>query len=110
MSALAKKNTLAFVEDFISALKRRWPKALLQFEDFAINHATPLLESYRDELCCFNDDIQGTAGVTAASLLAAARAAGKSIEEMNIAFLGAGSGRVWYCRAIDSSDGGARGQ
>ncbi|WP_257266163.1 NAD-dependent malic enzyme [Endozoicomonas sp. ONNA2] len=81
----------AFVDDFIRALKRRWPKALLQFEDFAINHATPLLEKYRDELCSFNDDIQGTAGVTAASLLAAAKAAGKSIEEMTIAFLGAGS-------------------
>ncbi len=80
-----------FVESFIQALKHRWPKALLQFEDFAINHATPLLEKYRDELCCFNDDIQGTAGVTAASLLAAAKAAGKSLEDMKVTFLGAGS-------------------
>ena len=80
-----------FVESFIKALKRRWPNALLQFEDFAINHATPLLETYRDELCSFNDDIQGTAGVTAATLLAAAKAADKSIEDMNVAFLGAGS-------------------
>ena len=80
-----------FVESFILALKRRWPNALLQFEDFAINHATPLLEKYRDELCSFNDDIQGTAGVTAATLLAAAKAAGKSIEDMKVAFLGAGS-------------------
>ncbi len=80
-----------FLEEFIYAVKRRWPKALLQFEDFAINHATPLLEKYRDELCCFNDDIQGTAAVTAASLLAAAKAAGKSLEDMTIAFLGAGS-------------------
>ncbi len=81
----------AFVADFIRALKRRWPKALLQFEDFAISHATPLLEKYRNELCSFNDDIQGTAGVTAATLLAAAKAAGKSLENMKIAFLGAGS-------------------
>ena len=80
-----------FVESFIKALKRRWPNALLQFEDFAINHATPLLEKYRSELCSFNDDIQGTAGVTAATLLAAAKAADKSIEDMKIAFLGAGS-------------------
>ena len=80
-----------FVESFIKALKRRWPNALLQFEDFAINHATPLLETYRDELCSFNDDIQGTAGVAAATLLAAAKAADKSIEDMNVAFLGAGS-------------------
>lgn len=81
----------AFLEEFICAVKRRWPKALLQFEDFAINHATPLLEKYRDALCCFNDDIQGTAAVTTASLLAAANAAGKSLEEMTVAFLGAGS-------------------
>ena len=80
-----------FLERFIQALKRRWPNALLQFEDFAINHATPLLEKYRDELCSFNDDIQGTAGVTAATLLAAAKAADKSIEDMKVAFLGAGS-------------------
>ncbi|WP_263081485.1 NAD-dependent malic enzyme [Endozoicomonas sp. Mp262] len=80
-----------FVDLFIQALKRRWPEALLQFEDFAITHATPLLEKYREQLCCFNDDIQGTAGVTAASLLAAGKVAGKSIEDMKIAFLGAGS-------------------
>ena len=80
-----------FVDCFIQALKRRWPNALLQFEDFAIHHATPLLEKYRDELCCFNDDIQGTAAVTAASLVAAGKVAGKSIEEMRFAFLGGGS-------------------
>lgn len=80
-----------FVDRFIQSLKRRWPRALLQFEDFAINHATPLLEKYRDQLCCFNDDIQGTAGVTAATLLAAGKVAGKSIDGMTIAFLGAGS-------------------
>lgn len=80
-----------FVDNFIQALKRRWPNALLQFEDFAINHATPLLEKYQDELCCFNDDIQGTAAVTAATLLSAARAADKPIEQMKVAFLGAGS-------------------
>lgn len=80
-----------FVAMFISALKRRWSNALLQFEDFAINHATPLLDKYRDELCSFNDDIQGTAGVTAATLLAAATAADKAIEDMGVAFLGAGS-------------------
>lgn len=80
-----------FVDEFISAVKRRWPNVLLQFEDFAIHHATPLLEKYRDELCAFNDDIQGTAGVTAATLLAAAKVADKPLEEMKIAFLGAGS-------------------
>ena len=80
-----------FVDMFIKAVKRRWPNVLLQFEDFAINHATPLLEKYRNDICSFNDDIQGTAGVTAASMLAAARACGKSLESMRVAFLGAGS-------------------
>ena len=80
-----------FVDSFIQAVKRRWPEVLLQFEDFAINHATPLLQKYRDELCCFNDDIQGTAAVAAATLLSAARRAGKSIENLKVAFLGAGS-------------------
>ena len=80
-----------FVDMFIQAVKRRWPNVLLQFEDFAINHATPLLEKYRNDICSFNDDIQGTAGVTAASMLAAAQASGKALEDMKIAFLGAGS-------------------
>ena len=88
---ISEEEYFEFVDSFIQALKHRWANALLQFEDFAINHATPLLERYRDELCCFNDDIQGTAGVTAASLLAAAKAAGKPIEDMKVAFLGAGS-------------------
>lgn len=48
----------AFVEEFIQAVKRRWPNVLLQFEDFAQNNATPLLNRYRDEICCFNDDIE----------------------------------------------------
>ena len=80
-----------FVDNFIQALKRRWPSALLQFEDFAINHATPLLEKYRSELCCFNDDIQGTAAVAAGTLLSAAQSVGKNFEDLKVAFLGAGS-------------------
>ena len=50
-----------FVDAFIQAVKRRWPGVLLQFEDFAQNNAMPLLDKYKDDLCCFNDDIQGTA-------------------------------------------------
>ncbi|PJE79737.1 NAD-dependent malic enzyme [invertebrate metagenome] len=80
-----------FVDQFIQAVQRRWPNVLFQFEDFAINHATPLLEKYRDQLCTFNDDIQGTAAVTAASLVAACKVAGKKLEDLRIAFLGAGS-------------------
>jgi len=80
-----------FVECFIQAVKRRWPNVLLQFEDFAQPKAMPLLERYRDELCCFNDDIQGTAAVTVGSLLAACRANGSKLSAQRVTFVGAGS-------------------
>ncbi|WP_394170155.1 NAD-dependent malic enzyme [Saccharospirillum alexandrii] len=81
----------AFIEQFIQAVKRRWPDALLQFEDFAQTNAMPLLERYREELCCFNDDIQGTASVCVATLLAACKAKGEPVSEQRVAFVGAGS-------------------
>ncbi len=80
-----------FVDKFIQAVKRRWPKALLQFEDFAQANAMPLLEKYKDQLCCFNDDIQGTAAVTVGTLLAACRARGEKLSDQRILFVGAGS-------------------
>lgn len=81
----------SFVDDVLIAVKRRWPKALIQFEDFAQKNAMPLLEKYRDQYCCFNDDIQGTAAVSVGSLIAASRAAGKQLKDQTVAFLGAGS-------------------
>ena len=80
-----------FVDEFIQALKVRWPNALLQFEDFAQDHATPLLNRYRDQLCCFNDDIQGTAAVTVGTLMAACKAKGEHLKDQCIVFAGAGS-------------------
>lgn len=81
----------AFVDEFIQAIKVRWPDALLQFEDFSQAHATPLLNRYRDELCCFNDDIQGTASVAVGTLLAACLAKGEKLAEQRVVFAGAGS-------------------
>ncbi len=80
-----------FLELFISAVKRRWPHVLLQFEDFAQPNAMPLLQRYKDRICCFNDDIQGTASVTVGTLLAACRSKGSKLSEQNVAFVGAGS-------------------
>lgn len=80
-----------FVDIFIQALKRRWPNALLQFEDFAQPNATPLLKRYRNEICCFNDDIQGTASVTVGTLLAACRVKGVKLSDQKVVFVGAGS-------------------
>lgn len=80
-----------FVDAVLTGIKRRWPKALIQFEDFAQKNAMPLLEKYRDQYCCFNDDIQGTAAVSVGSLIAASRAAGKQLKDQVVTFLGAGS-------------------
>lgn len=81
----------AFMAEFISALKRRWPNALLQFEDFAQANAVPLLERYRNELCCFNDDVQGTASVVVGTLMAACQAREESIAQQRVVFVGGGS-------------------
>ncbi|SEM00409.1 NAD-dependent malic enzyme [Halomonas caseinilytica] len=81
----------AFMADFIAAVKRRWPQVLLQFEDFAQANAMPLLERYRDELCCFNDDIQGTASVCVGTLMAACKARGEGVADQRVVFVGAGS-------------------
>ena len=80
-----------FVDEFVQAVKRRWPMVLLQFEDFAAQNANPLLQKYRDELCCFNDDIQGTAAVTVGTLLAASHYLGIQVKNQRIVFFGAGS-------------------
>lgn len=80
-----------FVEKIISAIRKRWPNVLIQFEDFAQHNAMPLLNQYRDRICCFNDDIQGTAAVTVATLIAASRAQGKQLKDQTITFVGAGS-------------------
>src|SRR5690554_2256665 len=81
----------AFVDRFMTAVRRRWPEAMVQFEDFAQPNAMPLLRKYRDEYCCFNDDIQGTAAVTVGTLLAACRSKGVQLKDQKVAFVGAGS-------------------
>ncbi|MBW3696808.1 NAD-dependent malic enzyme [Vibrio sp. T187] len=90
----------AFVEEFIQAVQRRWPNALVQFEDFAQKNAMPLLERYKDRICCFNDDIQGTAAVTVGSLIAACKAAGSQLSDQRVTFLGAGSAGCGIAEAI----------
>jgi len=81
----------AFVDAFVQAVKRKWPQVLLQFEDFAIDHATLFLERYRDQLCMFNDDVQGTAAVVVGTALAAVRTSGKPLPEQRVVVLGGGS-------------------
>jgi malate dehydrogenase (oxaloacetate-decarboxylating) len=81
----------AFLQAFVEGIQRRWPDAILQFEDFALTNAMPLLARYRDQLCCFNDDIQGTAAVTVGTLLAACKVKGQRLSDQTVAFVGAGS-------------------
>jgi len=89
-----------FVEAFMQAVHRRWPDALIQFEDFAQKNAMPLLERYKEQYCCFNDDVQGTAAVTVGSLLAACKAAKTKLSEQRVTFLGAGSAGCGIAEAI----------
>ncbi|HEY5933588.1 MAG TPA: NAD-dependent malic enzyme [Kofleriaceae bacterium] len=81
----------AFVEAFVEAACARWPDVLLQWEDFAGHNAGRLLERYRDRLCTFNDDIQGTAAVAFGTLLAAIHVTGVPLVEQRIAIMGAGA-------------------
>ncbi|SRR5579885_658843 len=80
-----------FIDLFIQALKRKFPRVLLQWEDFARDNAARLLGRYRDALCTFNDDIQGTAAVTVGALLAATSAVGQRLADQRIVVVGAGS-------------------
>jgi malate dehydrogenase (oxaloacetate-decarboxylating) len=79
-----------FVEEFITAATDRWPHVLLQWEDFAKSNATRLLDRYRNRLCTFNDDIQGTAAVATGTLLSAIGVTGVPLTEQRIAIFGAG--------------------
>jgi malate dehydrogenase (oxaloacetate-decarboxylating) len=83
-----------FVEAFVSAVQKRWPHILLQWEDFAGANAARLLERYRDRLCTFNDDIQGTAAVTTGTLLAAMHATGTPLKEQTMVMFGSGSAGI----------------
>lgn len=80
-----------FLDIFINEVQRRWPEAMIQFEDFAQPNAMPLLKRYRDTVCCFNDDIQGTAAVALGTILAACKARGAKLSDKRVAFVGAGS-------------------
>ena len=81
----------AFIEQFVIVVERRWSHVLLQWEDFARANAGRMLERYRDRLCTFNDDIQGTAAVAAGTLLAATRVTATALRDQTFVLFGAGT-------------------
>ncbi|KAK5783484.1 NAD-dependent malic enzyme 59 kDa-like protein [Gossypium arboreum] len=91
---LEGEEYLSIIDEFIEAVLTRWPKAIVQFEDFQMKWAFETLKRYRERFCMFNDDIQGTAGVALAGLLGTVRAQGRSLDDFpnqKIVVVGAGS-------------------
>jgi malate dehydrogenase (oxaloacetate-decarboxylating) len=89
-----------FVASFVDAVSERWPHVLLHWEDFAIGNANRLLARYRDRLCTFNDDIQGTAAIAVGTLLSAINVTDVALTEQRVAVLGAGSAGTGICALL----------
>jgi len=94
------EDYLAFVDEFVAAVQQLYPKCCIQWEDFANINAVPILARYRDKTCTFNDDIQGTAGIALAGILAASRLTGQNLAEQRFLFLGAGSAATGIAELI----------
>jgi len=93
----------AFVEEFVTAVQALYPKCCIQWEDFANINAVPILARYRDKICTYNDDIQGTAGIALAGIFAALRITGQKITEQRLLFLGGGSAGTGIAELISQA-------
>jgi malate dehydrogenase (oxaloacetate-decarboxylating)(NADP+) len=91
---------LAFVDEFVEAVQQLYPKCCIQWEDFANFNAVPVLARYREEICTFNDDIQGTAGIALAGIVAALRLTKQKLADQRFLFLGAGSAATGIAELI----------
>ena len=94
---------IAFVNEFVAAVQSLYPKCCIQWEDFANINAVPILERYRDKICTYNDDIQGTAGVALAGIFAALRITGQKITDQRLLFLGGGSAGTGIAELISQA-------
>jgi len=93
----------AFVDEFVEAVQTLYPKCCLQWEDFANFNAVPILERYRDKICTYNDDIQGTAAVALAGIFGALRISGQKLTTQRFLFLGAGSAATGIAELISQA-------
>ena len=93
----------SFVDAFVEEVQRLCPKCCIQWEDFANFNAIPILERYRDKICTYNDDIQGTAAVAVAGVLAALRITGQKITDQRFLFLGGGSAATGIAELISQA-------
>jgi len=97
---IGNKEYDEFIEKFIQAIKKRFPKVLLQWEDFAQANALKLLNRYKEQLCCFNDDIQGTAATVVSTLLSATNISNIPLPQHKIVIVGAGSAGIGISNLI----------
>jgi len=95
----------AFVDEFVEAVQELFPNCCIHFEDWTGTDAIALLARYRDEVCCYNDDIQGTAGIVLAGLINALKINGGQLKDQRILFLGAGSAAIGLADLIVSALG-----
>jgi malate dehydrogenase (oxaloacetate-decarboxylating)(NADP+) len=95
----------AFVDEFVEAVQEVFPNCCIHFEDWTGADAIALLARYRDEVCCYNDDIQGTAGIVLAGMINALKITGGQLKDQRILFLGAGSAAIGLADLIVSALG-----
>ena len=93
----------AFIAEFVDAVQALYPKCCIQWEDFANINAVPILERYRDKVCTYNDDVQGTAAVALAGIFGALRISGQKLAEQRFLFLGGGSAATGIAELISQA-------